>query len=216
MKLARSNPCRNRSHIDSESLTSVLRSGTAFMCWALSTTSSKPNSSSTLYTGFQVRASALHRHVGHAQRLQPLAQFPQVAGHGPIGTGLPYLRGVHRHHCGRLVHIQAGATLHDHFHDHRSSCGGCDSLVPKTLPYVLPGEGSGSDKTWCFRLSGFVSCAGSQHQGFPTSLRPPRYPTSAPPTNFHATWRPRGHEGLLGVYVLDANSTVAQRRHRVG
>src|SRR5262249_14742699 len=52
MKLGRSSPWRSRSASHSLSLTSVLRPGTAFRCWALTRMSGCP-SSSTLNTGRQ-------------------------------------------------------------------------------------------------------------------------------------------------------------------
>lgn len=52
MKLARNNPCCNSSAIHCASLTSVLRPGTALICWALTSSTSKW-ASRMLKTGFQ-------------------------------------------------------------------------------------------------------------------------------------------------------------------
>src|SRR5262249_12294461 len=52
-KLGRIRPCANRSEIQSESLTSLLRPGTFLMCAAFASTSLKSSSDNMCQTGFQ-------------------------------------------------------------------------------------------------------------------------------------------------------------------
>src|SRR6266702_6826542 len=177
MKLALSRPCCNRSAIHSASLTSVFLPGTALICCALTTSTSKLLSS-RLNTGFQYTPVASKATCVQPCSLEPITELQQLLGGGKVGTKF-FLKLTIGRVCqhtdlhGLLMHIQSSAVGVENFHSTApvlffllsKGCSGLDGLKRRfSSACCWRNFTRQRNKGWFLRPPRSVSWSGSETQ----------------------------------------------------